>query len=338
MSGSIIKLPTLKQIIAGLLATLMMFSSMITGKKFGKVEVSLVGDVTTESEEITLEIKNYSFKSVGYGEDFTLEVKNGENWKKVPATGGFHDYWATLRGLSGTEVSVKLRDSFGKTLEAGKYRLTKEVGGKEYSIIFVVSNLSGTEDILELFNLSANRIKTQAVKVTKNFEDLRHNEEYTEIPNEINAVGKILIEKFLEKDETPVDYKGNEIVDDYPVSGEKYVSRATVEDLDFASCEIDEKYYYITLGFKECTDPVESGCANAFNLVNSEDYASAGMVKEFSVKYYDATIECKIEKSTGNMVWAKYTLPMVWSLTAEAVKEFEIKIGATFVDDYTITY
>lgn len=29
---------------------------------------------------------------------------------------------------------------------------------------------------------------------------------------------------------------------------------------------------------------------------------------------------------------------MVWSLTAEAVKEFEIKIGATFVDDYTITY
>lgn len=338
MSGSIIKLPTLKQIIAGLLATLMMFSSMITGKKFGKVEVSLVGDVTTESEEITLEIKNYSLKSVGYGEDFTLEERDGENWKKVPVTGGFRDYWATLRGLASTEVTVNLKNVFGKTLEAGKYRLTKEVGGKEYSIIFVVFNLSGTEDILELFNLSANRIKTQAVKVTRNFEDYRHNEEYTEMPDEIKAVGKSIIENFLTKDENPVDYKGNEIVDAYPVSGEKYVSRATVEDLDFASCETDEKYYHITLGFKECTDPVESGCANAFDLVNSEDYASAGMVKNFSVKYYDATIECKIEKSTGNMVWARYTLPMVWSFTAEVMKEINVKVGATFVDDYTITY
>lgn len=139
MSGSTIKLPTLKQIIASILAVLMMLSSMITGGKFGKVEVSLVGNVTTESEELTLEIKNYSFKSVSYGEEFTLEVKNGENWEKVPVTGGFYAYRATLRGLVSTEVTVELQNVFGKTLEAGEYRLTKEVGGKEYVIEFSVS-------------------------------------------------------------------------------------------------------------------------------------------------------------------------------------------------------
>ena len=38
------------------------------------------------------------------------------------------------------------------------------------------------------------------------------------------------------------------------------------------------------------------------------------------------------------MTWAKYTLPMVLSVTAKVLVTIDAKVGMTFIDDYTITY
>ncbi|MDD6526817.1 MAG: hypothetical protein PUF31_03255 [Oscillospiraceae bacterium] len=192
--------------------------------------------------------------------------------------------------------------------------------------------------IIKLYNESANKIKTNATKVVRNYEDLRHDEQYLEMPSLLKSVGSGLISKFLKRNDTPVEYASNaDIIANYPVKGQNYVSQATEADITDATCTDDGTNYNITLKFAECTDPQGTGCANAFNIITSEEIAegSGGIVSESSVRYYDATITCKIDKATGNMVSATYVLPMVLSVKAMGINA---AVGMTFEHDYTITY
>lgn len=198
---------------------------------------------------------------------------------------------------------------------------------------------SSPAEIIKLYNESANKIKTNASKVTRNFEDLQHNSEYTEMPGALQSIGTGLISQFLKKDETPVDYTGADIQANFPVKGESYVSKITEADIASATCNDDGTNYNITLKFNECTDPEGTGCAAAFNIIKPDEvYSAAKVVKNFSCRYYDAVIECKIDKASGNITWIKFTLPMVLSVTAQVVVSLDAKVGMTFVDDYSITY
>lgn len=193
-------------------------------------------------------------------------------------------------------------------------------------------------EILATFTESANKIKTNAKKVTRNYEDLKHNEEHLQMPSLLKSVGSGLISKFLKKDETPVEYASSaDIIANYPVKTQNYVINATEADLTDATCTDDGTNYNITLKFAECTDPQGTGCANAFNIITPEEIkeGSGGIVSESSVKYYDATITCKIDKATGNMISANYNLPMILSVKAMGINA---AVGMTFEHDYTIEY
>ena len=192
-------------------------------------------------------------------------------------------------------------------------------------------------EILALFTKSANKIKTSAKKVTRNYEDLQHNEDKLEVPAILKGIGTGLINTFLKKDETPVDYATkDEIIKEYPVKGQTYVTAAKESDLKSATCTDDGKYYNVTLTFIDATDPTNTGAATSFNIIKAEEvYAAASVVKSFSATYYDAKIVCKIDKATGNMVSATYTLPIVMKVKALGV---DAQVGMTFIDDYSITY
>lgn len=198
-------------------------------------------------------------------------------------------------------------------------------------------------DIVKLYNESANKIKTSAKKVTRNYKDQAHNEEYTVLPSLLNSIGKSLISQFLKKDETPVDFEGTQaIIENYPINGESYVSKLTEADLADATVQDDGTYYNITLKFNESTDPTDSGVASAFNVIKSEQITEAvpaGLVQSASARYYDNVITCKIEKATGNMVWANYKQPVVLSVVAKVVgQSLDASVGMTFEDDFTIVY
>ena len=196
-------------------------------------------------------------------------------------------------------------------------------------------------EIVDLFKTSANKIKTESgVTVTRNYEDLQHNEEKLEAPAALQSIGKSLISTFLKKDETPVNYTGQEIIDNYPVKGQPYVTNLTENDVTEATCTDDGTYYNITLKFPEETDPTTTGVATSFNIIKADEvYAAASVVKSFNSTYYDAVITCQIEKSTGNMVHATYTLPIVMKVTAGvAFATLDAQVGMTFIDDYSIAY
>ncbi len=144
MIGSDIKLPTLKQIIAGLLAVLTMISSMIFGGKFGKVEIEIKDEITTETQTIEFNVLNYSLKEIVTDESFTLEKNNNGKWEKVNFSDDYviHDLAVVIKGIHSSTFKIDLIKAFGKTLDKGEYRITKEIGGKEYSVSFGVTALN----------------------------------------------------------------------------------------------------------------------------------------------------------------------------------------------------
>lgn len=197
-----------------------------------------------------------------------------------------------------------------------------------------------TAEIIAYFNESANKIKTNATSVTRNWEDLHADNEYLEVPSALESIGKSLMSTFLKKDETPITWSTKEdIIANYPVKTQTFVSNATEADVSEATCTDDGTYYNITLKFNECTDPTNSGCANAFNVINPDEvYSAASVVQNFSCKYYGAKIECKVDKATGNIVAATYTLPIIMQVTAKVLVTLDAQVGMTFIDDYTIAY
>ena len=196
-------------------------------------------------------------------------------------------------------------------------------------------------EILALYNKAANNVKTNAKKVTRNYEDLQHNEEYLQAPGPLQSIGASLISQFLKKDETPVVYgTKQEIIDNFPAKGETYSSKATEADLADAKCTDDGKYYNVTLKFKESVDPAAgTGAASAFSVIKSEEvYEATSVVKNFSAKYYDATIVAKIDKATGNLVSATFTLPIILQVQAQVITTIDAQVGMTFIDDYSVEY
>lgn len=142
---------SIKRIIASLLAVLMLFSSVVKGGKLGKAEISVIGEVTTESKEINLEIRNYSVREVGFGEDFSLEMVNNDEWENVPICGYFYEPYIIMNRFGVLNQKIDIEKMFGKNLEAGEYRITKmiKVGSRSnfepYTAYFTVTEAPAQE-------------------------------------------------------------------------------------------------------------------------------------------------------------------------------------------------
>lgn len=188
-------------------------------------------------------------------------------------------------------------------------------------------------------------MKTNASKVTKNYEDLQNVPEELVLPSALQSIGNPLLSQFLKRNDTPVDYATQaDIQANFPVAGETWSSKATEADLADATCTDDGTSYNITLKFKESVDPEPgSGAASAFTVIKESDvYGAPGIsaiLKSFSVKYHDGEITCKIDKATGNMTEAHYKLPIKLDATASVlIATLDATVGMIFEYDYSIFY
>ena len=135
----------LKRIISSLLAVLMTISVMIKDGKFGKVELVVTGEVTTESEKIELEIRSYSLKKIDYDTRYTIEVKKDGEWKEIPFDQMLDDvdfvYPSKLYPGEKAELQVLFQqrgvysEPVPMPLEEGNYRLTVSYKTKGYRTV-----------------------------------------------------------------------------------------------------------------------------------------------------------------------------------------------------------
>ena len=202
-----------------------------------------------------------------------------------------------------------------------------------------------TEEIVALFNEAVNKVKTDATKVTKNFELRKYDDAQSVIPSALNSLAKTMMDKYMGDDTEPIDYATKEdIIANYQVPGESYCSQLTAADVTSATCTDNGTEYEVVLNIAENVNPVQgSGIGAACDIIDSEQVTSNEMVssilKEFTITYSGCIIKCKIDKATNRVTWANYLTPLtIDALASVVITTVDAKVVLSFEKDYTITY
>lgn len=198
-------------------------------------------------------------------------------------------------------------------------------------------------DALALFNESANKIKTDAVKVTKNYEDRTHMEDYLQVPDVLTGLANELMAENFKDDTTPIVYETKEdIIANFQVPGEDWVSKLTIDDIEEIICVDKGTEYELYIKAKPSTNPENGvGVARGFDTITSSEVmeSAPSMVKEFTTEYFDCIIRCKIDKETKNVTWINYSTPLILKLGVEFLgSRLNAQVGMKFEKDYNIEY
>ncbi len=200
---------------------------------------------------------------------------------------------------------------------------------------------STTEEIVELFNKSANRIKKEAVKVTKNYENRIVDEDKLVVPDAIESAARSLMKTFMKDDTEPIVYDTKEdIRENYIVPGQDYVSRLKAKDVEKAVCTDNGDEYEIYILLKTEKNPVTGeGVGSVCDIIEAHEVAEkVSFVEEFSTEYNKCEVRVTIDKATGRVTHAIYSTSLILDMKVNLFGTHRGSAGLTFVKDFTITY
>ena len=198
-----------------------------------------------------------------------------------------------------------------------------------------------TEEIIALFNESANKIKTNAATATRNYQDMRINK--MELPSALQSLADSAIEKYVKPDMTPQVYTGSaEITEKYPVSGTDFASKLKAEYVESITCTDNGTEYVIDIKMKDQMNPVYrggEGVGSIFWTMNIDDIANnvPGLEKA-ELSYYDCVATAKIDKATGNMTYTKFVYNFDMVLDVKMVVSLHALASLTVDEEYVMTY
>ncbi len=199
-----------------------------------------------------------------------------------------------------------------------------------------------TEEIVALFNESANKIKTTAKKATRNYQDMRINN--LEVASALQAIADAAIEKFVKPNMTPEVYEGELIAEKYPVSGTDFASKLKPEYLETITCTDTGTEYVIDIKMKDQVNPgyrSGEGVGSIFWTMNPDSIAEnlpVGQVEKSEFRYYDCTATAKIDKATGNMTYSKFIYNFDMDLSIKMGLTLNALASLTVDEEYVIEY
>lgn len=195
-------------------------------------------------------------------------------------------------------------------------------------------------EIVDLFNTSMNRIKGEAVKVTKNYEKRTVNQ--LELPSALQSMGDTLINEVMKDDTEPIVYATKqEIRDNFMVPDQDYVSCLKPEDVKKAVFKDNGNEYEIYILVNDEKAPsAGSGVGSVFDVIETHEMKekAPSFVKEFTTEYYNCVVKVKIDKQTGRVTSANYSTPLYMDSTVDFMGTHRVIFGVTFEKDYTIEY
>ena len=199
-----------------------------------------------------------------------------------------------------------------------------------------------TEEIVALFNESANKIKTTAKKATRNYQDMRINK--LEVASALQAIADGAIEKFVKPNMTPEVYEGALIAEKYPVSGTDFASKLKPEYLETITCTDNGTEYVIDIKMKDQLNPVYrggEGIGSIFWTMNPDSIAEnlpVGQVEKSDFSYYNCTATAKIDKATGNMTYSKFIYNFDMDISIKMGLTLNAKASLTVDEEYVMEY
>ena len=245
---------------------------------------------------------------------------------------------ATTTTESTTE-STTIADSEESTTKADT-NVKDETTKKDESTTKAKSDKPETvAEIVAYFNKNADRVKTEATKVVKNYEDREVGEIVA--PQAVMGLAG-LVDTAMADDTDPIEFATREeIIENFQVPKQSYVSCVTVNDVEEATCKEEGNYYIITIKVKDQNNPViGKGTGSMFDVVEAAEVEAKakGIVKSFTTEYTDCRVIAKFEKSTNRMVHANYFTPMKLNVTVNFLGTHDASMETSFEKDYTITY
>ncbi len=201
-------------------------------------------------------------------------------------------------------------------------------------------SLETTEEIVAFFNQSANKVKTDAVKVVKNYEKRKTGE--LKVPDALQSTAESLMGTLMKDDTEPVVYaEKEEIRENFIVPNQSYVSRLTAADVEKATCKDNGREIEIYFKLKDEKNPVSGkGVGSVCDVIEAHDVAekAPSFVKELSTYYSNCEVRATIDKATGKMTHATYSTPVRLNVTVDLFGTHDVVANFTFVKDYSITY
>lgn len=198
-----------------------------------------------------------------------------------------------------------------------------------------------TEEIVAFFNQSANRIKTEATKVVKNYEKRQVNDDKTVLPKGLEDTAEDLLKKYMGDDTEPIVYSTREdIRNEYIVPEQDYVSKLQPSTVVKALCVDKGSTYEFYFKLKDQKNPrAGNGIGACCDVIEVHEVSEkVSFIKRFDTHYYNCEIRATIDKETGRVTHATYRTPLVLDLTVNLFGTHDAAIGFTFEKDYTISY
>lgn len=202
------------------------------------------------------------------------------------------------------------------------------------------SAFASTEELVAYFNKCANKVKTEATKVVKNFE--KRSVDGITVPSALQSTAETMMNKYMADDTEPIVYATKEeIRDNFIVPNQDYVSCLKASDVVKADCKDNGKEYVIYLKIKDEKNPrAGSGVGSVCDVIETYEIAdkAGSLLEEFSTEYYNCEITATIDKETGRMTHAVYKTPLKMLMVVNMFGTHSVGADITFTKDYTITY
>ena len=204
----------------------------------------------------------------------------------------------------------------------------------------VAGAFASTEELVAYFNTCANKVKTDATKVVKNFE--KRSVGGITVPSALQSTADTMMNKYMADDTEPIVYATKEeIRDNFIVPNQDYVSCLKASDVVKADYKDNGKEYVIYLKIKDEKNPrAGSGVGAVCDVIETYEIAdkAGSLLEEFSTEYYNCEVTATIDKETGRMVHAVYKTPLKMLMVVNMFGTHSVGADITFTKDYTITY
>ncbi len=200
--------------------------------------------------------------------------------------------------------------------------------------------LSTTAEIVEYFNVSANKVKKDATKVVKNYEKRVVRE--LKVPDILQSTADSLIETAMKDDTDPIVYETKEdIRNNFLVPNQDYVSVLKPEYLEKATCKDNGKEYEIYFLLKDEANATSGkGVGSVCDVIEAYEVqeGAPSFLTKFSTYYFDCEVKATIDKTTGRLTHIVYSTPVNLDVSVDLFGKHDATVGFTFIKDYTITY
>lgn len=204
-----------------------------------------------------------------------------------------------------------------------------------------------TEEIVELYNTAANKIKPAAKSVTRNYSKVSCPDHLIELPKAIEGIGKTAMKTFVKGSDKVETWTSKEDIKNIlPVGGEQYTSKLTADMVKSATIEETDTTYKIELKLYDdkITSPKKGqGFAGVFNTVSAQTFEDISIptvtFNEVKINGINGSISVTIDKQSGHVTKITFRNTDIMKINVKvALSTLDCSIGLQNENDFTIQY